>query len=265
MIVSMLMYVFGVLGCSQAKTFSAFMASRILHAVGSGVCEALPVQAVSDIYFLHERGKRISYYTAALCLGSLGPLPAGYMLAAGHGFRLFFYVEFAFGMALLVAAFFLVPETAYKRRIAVNSGSEPRLMNSNEKAEKTASSTNRIGVTAAPAEVEVETLPTWPKRKTYLESLKPWSAIDPDIEFFGMMLRSFSYYFVPSVLWVITSFGAHAHPFLKPRPLSYRSIGIYIGCAALAFNYTFPLKIVAPPYNWNPVSPLVLSRKRLFF
>jgi hypothetical protein len=27
--------------------------------------------------------------------------------------------------------------------------------------------------------------------------------------------------------------------------------GIYIGLGALAFNYTFPIKIVAPPYNWK--------------
>lgn len=31
------------------------MAARIIHAFGSGVCEALPVQLVNDIFFLHER------------------------------------------------------------------------------------------------------------------------------------------------------------------------------------------------------------------
>ena len=39
------------------------MVCRVLHAFGSGVCEALPVQLVNDIFFLHERGKRIGYYT----------------------------------------------------------------------------------------------------------------------------------------------------------------------------------------------------------
>ena len=89
------------------------MAARIVHALGSGVCEALPVQCVNDVYFLHERGKRISYYTAALCIGSIGPLPAGYMLAAGYSFRLFFYVEFAFAIALLIVTFFLVCTAGY--------------------------------------------------------------------------------------------------------------------------------------------------------
>jgi hypothetical protein len=30
--------------------------------------------------------------------------------------------------------------------------------------------------------------------------------------------------------------------------------GIYIGLGALTFNYTFPLKITAPPYNWSETS-----------
>ncbi|RYO96282.1 hypothetical protein DL764_007497 [Monosporascus ibericus] len=50
-----------------------------------------------------------------------------------------------------------------------------------------------------------------------------------------MMWRSFTYFLVPQVFWVITTFG------------------INIGLGALTFNYVFPIKITAPPYNW-PVS-----------
>ena len=31
------------------------------------------------------------------------------------------------------------------------------------------------------------------------------------------------------------------------------SEGIYIGLGALTFNYTFPIKVTAPPYNWSEV------------
>lgn len=44
------------------------MAARIIHAFGSGVCEALPVQLVNDIFFIHERGQRIGYYTGTFLL-----------------------------------------------------------------------------------------------------------------------------------------------------------------------------------------------------
>lgn len=42
---------------------------------------------------------------------------------------------------------------------------------------------------------------------------------------------------------------------MQPQSLTRIVIGIYIGLGALAFNYTFPLKITAPPYNWSEVTP----------
>lgn len=192
------------------------MAARIIHALGSGVCEALPVQLVNDIFFLHERGKRIGYYTVCLCWGSTGPLYAGYMLAGGYSWRLYFYVEFAFAAVLFILAFFFVEETTYKRITILASPSQSIHDDSKD---------NRID--------HIEVVTMVPPRKTFLQTLKPWSGINHDEQFFLTMARSFTYFLVPSVLWVITSFG------------------IYIGLGALAFNYTFPLKIVAPPYNWS--------------
>lgn len=219
------------------------MAARIVHAFGSGVCEALPVQFVNDVYFLHEGGKRISYYTVALCLGSIGPLPAGYMLAAGYSWRLFFYVEFAFGMALLIVSFLFVEETALQANTVVHTLPDGSHGKPDETAKEDHSSTNpqTSGGDSPVDHVNVEGTPLAPPKKTYLQTLKPWSAIDHDVDFLMMMARSVTYFFVPSVLWVITSFG------------------IFIGCAALAFNYTFPLKIVAPPYDWSPVSRLATT------
>ncbi|KAG9698554.1 WD40 repeat-like protein, partial [Aureobasidium melanogenum] len=214
LLLSLLMFVFGLLGASQATSYGGLMAARIIHALGSGVCEALPVQLVNDIFFLHERGKRLGYYTVCLCWGSTGPLYAGYMLAAGYSWRLYFYVEFAFACALLILAFVFVEESSYKRVVATT----PTPDSDKEKGH-----------------VEhVEVVAVAPPRRSWLQTLKPWSGIDHEAEFFMTMLRSFSYFLVPSVLWVVTSFG------------------IYIGLGALTFNYTFPIKIVAPPYNWNP-------------
>jgi hypothetical protein len=51
-----------------------------------------------------------------------------------------------------------------------------------------------------------------------------------------MPLRSLTYLLVPSTLWVITTYG------------------IFIGLCGFSFNFVFPLKIVAPPYNWPQTS-----------
>ena len=63
MLMSMVLYAAGPIGASQATTYAGLMGARVVHAFGSGVCEALPVQLVNDVFFLHERGKRIGYYT----------------------------------------------------------------------------------------------------------------------------------------------------------------------------------------------------------
>ena len=60
---NMSQFVTGLIGSSQCNSYGSLMACRVIHALGSGVCEALPVQLVNDIFFLHERGKRLGYYT----------------------------------------------------------------------------------------------------------------------------------------------------------------------------------------------------------
>ncbi|PVH75627.1 putative MFS transporter [Cadophora sp. DSE1049] len=220
MLFSLICFIAGLIGASQSTTFTGLMVCRVIHAFGSGVCEALPVQLVNDIFFLHERGKRIGYYTVCLCLGATGPLYAGYMLAGGYSWRLFFYVEIAFAGALFILAFIFVEETMYKRVVPTSLPSS--LNDSSENHSKE----GKV--------IHAETAVSYvPPRKSFLATLKPWSGIDHEAEFFMTMLRPFTLFFVPAVFWVITTYG------------------IYIGLGALAFNFTFPLKIVAPPYNWS--------------
>ncbi|KAJ5820085.1 MFS transporter [Penicillium riverlandense] len=209
-LLSLATFLAGLIGASRSTTYTGLMVARVFHGFGSGVCESLPVQFVNDIFFIHERGKRIGYYT-------------GYMLAGGYSWRLFFYVEAAFAAALLIMAFLFVEESAYNRPPSPTS---PHPSSNSLTADNDA---EKIGDV-----VQVENASgTVPPRKTFLATLKPWSSIDPDAKFFVTMLRSFSYFFIPAVFWVIASYG------------------LYIGLGALAFNYTFPLKITEPPYNWS--------------
>ncbi|KAI0001545.1 major facilitator superfamily domain-containing protein [Xylariaceae sp. FL0662B] len=218
MLLSLLLFVAGLIGASQCTTFGGLMATRVIHCFGSCVCEALPVQLVNDIFFLHERGKRIGYYTVCLCLGTFASLPAGYMLAGGHSWRLFFYVEFAFGMVLLVLAFFFVEETSYDRQAHVTTPSTPPAEMEKAIADELEQASQSNGNT--------------PVRKSFVQTLSLWGRIDPNVPFFTMMVRSFTYFLVPQSLWVVATFG------------------INIGLLALAYSYTFPVLIVSPPYNW---------------
>ena len=110
-------------------------------------------------------------------------------------FRLYFYVEFAFACALLIFAFFFVEETAYTRKVASQSQDQ------SDGLEKSDVRT-------------IETLEVAPPRRPFLQTLKPWSGIDRDAEYFMTIARSFTYFLVPSVLWVVTSFGMNDRSFV---------------------------------------------------
>ncbi|TGJ78910.1 hypothetical protein E0Z10_g9855 [Xylaria hypoxylon] len=221
MLGSMLAFIAGLAGCSRATSFGGLMAARIVHCLGAGICEALPVQLVNDIFFLHERGVQLGYYTFALCLATLATLPAAYMLPTKYSWRLFFYVILAFAAALFILAFFFIEETSYKRRKHIDA-----TVNGDQDSANATSSQDKSEA------VTIEQAPVIPPRKSFLSTLQPWGRIDPDVPFITLLWRSMTYFLVPQVLWVVTSFG------------------IIIGLGGLAFNFVFPIKITAPPYNW---------------
>lgn len=51
MLGTLVIYFAALIGCSQSHTFNSLMACRIIQALSSGICEALPVQLVNDIFF----------------------------------------------------------------------------------------------------------------------------------------------------------------------------------------------------------------------
>ncbi|KAH9907795.1 putative MFS transporter [Xylariomycetidae sp. FL2044] len=229
MLSSLLIFVGGLIGASQATSFAGLMTARVIHAFGSSVCEALPVQLVNDIFFLHERGKRIGYYTVCLCLGTFGALPAGYMLSGGYTWRLFFYVEFAFGMALLILGFLFVEETSYERKASSMTATTATPPSPPPDEREKVGTAQHEYAEGGPLHPSVSA----PPRKSFLQTLSVRGRYDRETPLFAMMARSFTYFLVPQSLWVIATFG------------------INIGLLALAYSYTFPVLIVAPPYNWS--------------
>ncbi|KXX79836.1 Protein HOL1 [Madurella mycetomatis] len=230
MVLSILIYAAGIIGASQARTYSALMGARIVHSFASGACEALPVQLVNDIFFLHERGKKLGWYTVALCLGATGPLFSGFMLAGGYSWVLFFYVQFAFAGALFILAFFFVEESMYFRETLpppspTGSGSE---INDNNGA-----ATKAEEHVVSEHKREIDSPANYPPRKSLLQQLALWGPVDHSASLLMMPIRAFSYLLVPSTFWVITTYG------------------IFIGLCGFSFNFVFPLKIVEPPYNWS--------------
>lgn len=150
-------------------------------------------------------------------------------------------MEAAFAGVILILAFFFVEETQYRRKLHRAPARDDRTT-----LERTSYSDSHVadGKVLGQDEVdekgissdhiEVETLV--PPRRTYLQQLKPWSGINRHESFWKPIWTFWSYFFVAPIFWVMASYG------------------IYIGLGALVFNYTFPILIVAPPYEWPQTS-----------
>lgn len=108
---------------------------------------------------------------------------AAYMLNGGLSWRLYFYVIIAFTVVVFILAFFFVEETLYSRVSPANESGQ------DEDAHD------------APNDHII------PRRKTFVETLKIFCKPDPDVSFLMTMIRPFTYFLVPVVLWVITTYG----------------------------------------------------------
>jgi len=110
-----------------------------------------------------------------------------------------------------ILSFWQVPETAYKRKVASSSADASH---AGSIVEKAGSGPSATAEPVAQDRLEVEGAAITAQRVSFLASLKPWSPIDHEAEFWMMMVRSFSYFVVPHVLWVTTSFGKSHYIFM---------------------------------------------------
>ena len=147
--------------------------------------------------------------SVAICLGAVAPVASSHLLIEPYSWRLFFYVVLAFAATLLVLTFLFVEESSYDRAAHQAALPTPSSAYHSEAGEK-ASQDNLEHVTPVTSAI--------PTRTPFIKTLGFKGRYDPDVPFFKTIVRSFTYFLVPQVLWVITSFG------------------IYIGLGAFVFN-----------------------------
>jgi hypothetical protein len=185
-----------------------------------------------SVFFLHERGAILTYYTAALCLAAIAPLPAGYMLP---NWRQAYWTCAGAGAAIFVLGFFFVPETYYDRDEALQKYSVDRVLG-HEKIDTTGTKNETAHVEGNPLDDRIDRIETGqpiPPRKSYLQQIKPWSGINRKATFWISSVRQFSFLAYPAVLWAVIFYG------------------IAIGIGALFISFSFPGVILAPPYSWS--------------
>jgi MFS family permease len=176
------------------------------------------VDCLSDF---EERGAILTYYTAALCLAAIAPLPAAYMLPLPHSWRSAYYLYTACGVFVWITGILFLSETHFDREKAHRLYGEAAeyIAGFDEKGDPIVSTSER-----AP--------PALPEQLTFLQRMKPWGAVNHEISIFTPMWRQFTFLVYPAVLWAVIFYG------------------MAIGLGALYIGFSFSILITQPPWNW---------------
>ncbi|KAL1993049.1 hypothetical protein VTN49DRAFT_3806 [Thermomyces lanuginosus] len=105
----------------SSNNFRSLQAARVFQGFALAPFEALVNTCVGDLYFVHERGKRMALSNVALFGGAfLTPVFVG-KITDSLGWEWSFYFVAIFLGALLPVMIFFVPETAYRRADKLNT------------------------------------------------------------------------------------------------------------------------------------------------
>lgn len=150
--------------------------------------EALVNASVGDLYFVHERGKRMALATLCLFGGAfLTPVIVGKMTST-LGWQWTHYFVAIFAAVMLPLLILLVPETAYTR--------DARL------------ETDIAMVTTAEKEPSPHATSTSPTQSQTapllsLRTLSPFNGRKAQTSFFKLLLRPFPLFLHPSIFWAM--------------------------------------------------------------
>ncbi|KKY16545.1 putative cycloheximide resistance [Phaeomoniella chlamydospora] len=184
------------LGVASTKTYTIFIVGRAFLGAWEAPIESIVPSTVTDLFFLHDRGEKISLYGLAILGGNeLGPMFSAIIIQA-LGMNWAFFIVAMFIGASFISTFFFMPETKY-------TGYRPSIFPSST-VQETSAKEAATSVEATDSNLDPPT--TLPK-KTYLQELKPWTTSDPNVNLLKTFVRPFILYTYPTVLWACFVYG----------------------------------------------------------
>lgn len=211
---------------ATVQRYDSFLGSRIVAGLGMAPFEVLVQSTIGDMYFVHERATRIAAWSLFLLTGiSGGGLVAGYIIER-DGYQWTFGVCAIFFGVLMLAVFFLVPETAYRRNAVtiVPSGETEagadgsvRHMKLGHEHEVTGVSDEKEGSAGSESALI-------PKKQSYLQSLRVYNGRYSRAPGWKPFARPVVMLFYPAVMWGFLVYGRTTKypwlPYLPPLTLS---------------------------------------------
>ncbi len=209
---------------ATGTTIGSLKANQCLSGFGAAPVDSLIQISITDIFFLHEHGRRLSIYMFSLYAGSyLSPVAAGYVYTGQGDWKWIVWWFLIINSALLVLQFFCMEESLYKRdkpssnnsltespNIGANYGSN--LSNSEDESHNSHKN-GKLNVVAlsndkVDCEIELGQISSVIPMKTYKEKLRLWSPEQGSNE---SIIRLFFTPFLtaryPAVFWSSVLYG----------------------------------------------------------
>ncbi|KAI7186567.1 serine/threonine kinase 16, partial [Hortaea werneckii] len=191
-------------GGGSNHNYNSLMAARFFQGVGLAPFEALVNASVGDLYFVHERGKRMAFSNLSLFGGAFfTPVIVG-RLTATLTWQWSFYFLAIFTAVMLPLVVLFVPETAFVRDERFNTDiASSRAADYQDKEMRSGASS----LDKEPNQSSSETVVGSPPSFYSKESLMPFNGRKTDESFFKLLLRPFPLFFHPGILWACLTQG----------------------------------------------------------
>lgn len=197
----------------SGHNYKSLLWARIFQGVGLAPFEALLNASVADLFFVHERGKRMAFSNLALFGGAFfTPVIVGKMTSTMGWQWPFFFVAIFTGALLPVVVFFC-PETTYVRPDYLSNPDLPRTApgssnysQSSHEMDDHATSRDNLSSHAnvekghhSSSSVVRDSSPTSTHRP--VRALLPFNGRKDNTSFFKLLLRPLALFTHPAILW----------------------------------------------------------------
>ncbi|KAI6936381.1 serine/threonine kinase 16, partial [Hortaea werneckii] len=190
-------------GGGSNHNYNSLMAARFFQGVGLAPFEALVNASVGDLYFVHERGKRMAFSNLSLFGGAFfTPVIVG-RLTATLTWQWSFYFLAIFTAVMLPLVVLFVPETAFVREERFNTDIASNRADYHDKEMRSGASSLDKDPNQSPSETVLGSPPSFYSK----ESLMPFNGRKTDESFFKLLLRPFPLFFHPGILWACLTQG----------------------------------------------------------
>jgi MFS family permease len=180
------------LGVASTTSYTLFLTARAFLGAWEAPIESIVPSTITDIFFLHDRGEKVSMYGLSVLGGNeLGPMLSAFIIQA-LGMNWAFYIVGFFIFGNFVSMFFFMPETKY-------TSPRPEILRTNEVYE--------LSEKTPPSHVEEKGEEVQTTKTSTVRQLKPWGTSDANVNLLKVFLRPFVLVSYPTVLWGCLIYG----------------------------------------------------------